>query len=85
MTPVDTLLQKIADQIINPIIGLMFAVAILVFLYGMVEFVAGAGNEDKRTQGKRHIIWGIIGLFIMVSVFGLMQVLCNFFYNGGCY
>ncbi len=84
MSSVDTLLGKIAAQIINPIIGLMVAIAVLVFLYGVMEFIAGAGNEEKRTQGKQHIIYGIIGLFIMVSVFGIMHVLCNFFYSGGC-
>ncbi len=84
MSSVDTLLGKLADQIINPIISLMFAIAVLFFLYGVLEFVAGAGNEDKRTQGKRHMIWGIIGLFIMLSVFGIMRLLCGMFYSGGC-
>jgi len=72
------LLNKINAQIINPIIGLMIAVGVVVFLYGLVEFIAGSTSEEKRSIGKRHIIWGIIGLFIAVSAFGLMNLLANF-------
>lgn len=78
MNNADSLLGKINAQILNPIIVLMIAIAVVVFLYGLVEFIAGAGSEDKRQVGKRHIIWGLIGMFIMFSVFGIMQILANF-------
>ena len=84
MKNVDLILGRIAEQIINPAISLMFAIAVLFFMYGVLEFIAGAGNEEKRTQGKRHMIWGIIGIFIMVSVFGIMRLLCETFYSRGC-
>ncbi len=74
----DTLISKINTQILNPIIGLLIAIGLVVFLYGVVEFLAGADNQEKREQGKKHMIWGIIGLFIMVGVFGLMEVVVNF-------
>ncbi len=77
-TEADTLLEKINKEILNPFIGLLISIALLVFIYGVVEFIAGADNEDKRTQGKQHIIWGIIGLFIMVSVFGIMKIILSF-------
>lgn len=77
-TEVDTLLGKINEEILNPFIGLLIAIALLVFIYGVIEFITGADNEDKRTQGKQHIIWGIIGLFIMVSVFGIMNIILSF-------
>jgi len=72
------LLGKIADKIINPFIGLLIALAVVLFLYGVVEFIIGADNEEKRNQGKQHIIWGVVGIFIMVSVFGIMNILINF-------
>ncbi len=74
----DTLLNNIADKIINPLIGLFITLAIMLFLYGVIEFIWGADNEDKRNQGKQHIVWGIVGLFIMVSVFGIMNIIINF-------
>ena len=74
----DELLRKIGEQIVNPAIGLMISVAVVFFIYGVVEFVGAADNEEKRSKGKQHIIWGIIGIFIMVSVWGIMNVLNNF-------
>ena len=74
----DELLRKIGEQIVNPIITLMIASAVVFFIYGVVEFVGAADNEEKRSKGKQHIIWGIIGIFIMVSVWGIMNVLNNF-------
>jgi heme A synthase len=73
----DSLISKIQDQILNPLIGLMFAIAFVVFIYGVIEYVMGAANEDKREAGKKHIAWGIVGLFIMVAVFGIMNVIVN--------
>lgn len=78
MSNTDTLISKINTHIVNPIIGLMLAIALVVFLYGVFEYIAGASNEEKRDTGKKHIIWGLIGLFIMFGVFGLMNVLVSF-------
>jgi len=71
------LLNKINAEIINPIIGLMIAFGVVVFLYGMIEFIAGSASDEKRSTGRRHMIWGIVGLFIAFSVFGLMNLLAN--------
>lgn len=78
MSEADNLILKINQTILNPIIGVMFAIALVVFLYGVVEFIAGTDNEEKRSAGRKHMIWGIVGLFIMVAVFGLMHLLANF-------
>ena len=71
----NALLLSINKQILNPIIGLMLGLALVIFLYGVVEFIAGAGSEDKRSAGKKHIVWGIVGLFIMFSVFGIINLI----------
>jgi uncharacterized membrane protein YidH (DUF202 family) len=77
MNNADNLISEINTQILNPIIGLMIAIALAFFLYGVLEFIMGADNQEKRETGKRHMIWGIIGLFIMVAVFGIMNVLAS--------
>jgi hypothetical protein len=71
---VDQFILKVATAIINPIIQLMFAFAIVVFLWGIVDYIRGAGSADSREQGTRHIIWGLVGLFIMVGVFGILNL-----------
>ncbi len=58
----------------------MIAVALVYFIWGVIDMIAGAGekNDEKRIAGKRHMIWGIVGLFIMVCVKGIMQLILNF-------
>lgn len=72
MTKVDTL-------IINPLIVLLFALATVFFLYGVFQFVANADNEEKRTEGKNHVLWGIIGMTIMIGVWAIMNIILNTF------
>lgn len=71
------LINNITTQILNPLIGLMMAIAVAMFIWGIVEFIAGANNVEKRETGKNHIIYGLIGLFIMISVFGILQLVQN--------
>jgi hypothetical protein len=73
-----SLLNRIITEILNPLIGLMFAVAIAVFIWGIVEFIWNADNEQKRDQGKRHIAWGLFGLLIMATVAGIIEIIRAF-------
>ncbi len=61
------------------VIPLLFAVAILVFVWGVVQFIGNADNEEKRTQGRNFMVYGIISLFVMVSIWGLVSVLSTTF------
>lgn len=74
----DQLISKITATIINPVIGLMITIAFAVFIWGIIEFMANADNENKRDEGKKHITWGLVGLLIIVAVGGIIQVIANF-------
>ena len=71
----DTLFDKIISQILQPIEYLLFAVAIVYFLYGVMGFIQNADAPEKRKEGEKHIIWGIVGLFIMVSAVGIINLI----------
>jgi hypothetical protein len=73
----DELLQKAVVQIVNPIIQVLFAVALVMFVYGIFEFIRGADQPEVRTTGQKHMLWGIVGLFIMISVFTIIRILLN--------
>lgn len=79
-TSVGTLMARINRFLINPLITLMFIVAFVVFVWGLFNFFqakSGGGDEDGIQRGKRHALYGIIGMVIMVSVFGIMQLIIN--------
>lgn len=57
------------------IIPLMFAVAVAMFVWGVINFfIINADEEAKRAQGKQFIIWGIIALAVMLTVWGLVGI-----------
>lgn len=68
------LLNKIVEVIVNPIIFLMFAVALVVFLWGVAEFVRNSNDSASQSKGKSHILWGLVGMAIMVSAFAIIRV-----------
>ena len=75
MEAFDKFLFAVNDKIINPLIILMFAIALIVFIWGLAMFIAKGGDEDARETAKRHILYGVLGMFIMVSAFALARVI----------
>jgi multidrug transporter EmrE-like cation transporter len=67
-------LMKLNDAILYPLISLMMAAALLVFLWGCFEFIMAAGDPGARTTGKKHILWGIVGMVVMVSAYGILTI-----------
>ena len=71
----ETFLANVNTQIINPLIIFLFALALVYFLYGMFEFIAGGANDEKKTSGKSHMLWGVIGFTIMIGVWFILGVI----------
>lgn len=68
-----------AMKILNSITVLLMAAAVVYFLYGVFQFIKAAGDEEARAEGRNKIIYGIIGLFVMGSVYGLVNILTSTF------
>lgn len=66
-------LGKVVENILNPVILLLFGFAVIVFLWGVLQFVLKADSEEGRVTGGKHILYGIIGMAIMISAFGIMR------------
>ncbi len=71
--------DKLNDIILFPLIALLSGIAFLVFIYGCAVYIFNAENETARTEGKKHILYGIIGLVIMISAYGLLIIATNTF------
>jgi predicted cobalt transporter CbtA len=75
-------IEEFADRlsafIINTILALLFAVGFLVFVWGVVEFLAGQNGVGEGAQnGKRHMLWGLIGMFVMVAAYAILKMIAN--------
>lgn len=71
----------------NSIIPLIFALATVFFIWGAVKYlIIGAADEKNREQGRQFMIWGIIALAVMLSVWGLVGILsATFGITGGSF
>lgn len=74
---VDSFIQSVNTQIINPLILFLFALAMVYFLYGMLKFFMGADNDEARSEGKQHMIWGVLGMTIMMGVFAILNLVLD--------
>ena len=74
---IQDLLLRINQFILNPIIALLFAIAFLYFFYGIFQFIASQTADSKREEGKRKIFYGLVGMFIMFSAYGLIGLVLD--------
>ena len=73
----DKFIANVDNMIINQLIGFLFALAIAFFLYGVLEFFMNQENEEKKTTGKSHMIWGVVGITIMLGVWTILSIVLN--------
>ncbi len=73
------LVGKINDAILFPLIALMMAIAFIVFLYGAFEYVKNANNETARETGRNHLLYGVIGMLVMLSAMAILQMAAGTF------
>ena len=65
----------VLNTIVVPVI---FTLAFLVFVWGVVNyFFLHGGEEGKREEGRQFILWGIIGMVVLFSVWGIISMLLS--------
>ncbi len=63
------------NLILSKLLPLIITLTLIVFLWGIFKFVMSGGDTEQRREARGYIIWGIIALFVMVSVWGLVNIL----------
>lgn len=75
MDKLNAFIDKVAVQIVNPLLLLIAAAAFVVFLWGIFQYVIR--GEGDRLQGKQAILWGLIGLVIIFGVYGILNIVTS--------
>lgn len=71
-----SLAKWVIDFINNIAVPLIFALSFIFFIFGVFRyFIAGAANEEKRKSGRDIMIYGIIGIVVMICVWGIVHIL----------
>jgi|SRR3989338_3369576 len=66
----DTLDQ--VDAVVAFLIPLLLSIAVLLFFWGLVKYIANASDEAAKESGKTLMIWGMIAIFVMVAFWGII-------------
>ncbi len=78
VTTATNVLTKVQD-ILDIVIPIVITLALIYFLWGVASYIMSSGDEEKRKEARNVMIWGIIALFVMVSVWGLVRFIGNTF------
>ena len=70
-------LLKFVTVIVDPLVILVFALALLLFFWGLLSMMIAVSNGEDTATGKRHMLWGIVGMLIMFSVGGIINLINN--------
>ena len=71
--------QRFNEVILYPVIILLTGIAFLVFLYGCLIYITHAENSSAREEGRNHIIYSLIGMFVMLVAFAILTIAANTF------
>ncbi len=64
------------STLVGKLTTLLVAIAMLMFIWGIVRYVI-AGDEEAKAKGRQMMIWGVVGLFAIVAVWGLVKFIAN--------
>ena len=74
VTSVDSALE-VAKALITQVTPFIIGLGVFVILFGVFRYVVQADNEEARKSGQKFIFWGVIGVFVMISIWGLVNIL----------
>ncbi len=72
-------LDTLNDVVLFPLITFLLTIALLWFLYGGAKYIFYANNSSERENGRRHMLYGVIGLLVMTSAFTILAIAANSF------
>lgn len=68
-------LVAVAGEIAWLLVSIGAVLAFVAFFYGLAVFIFNAGDEKKVEEGKSWMIWSIIAVFVLVTIWGIIGLL----------
>ncbi|MGC9602785.1 MAG: hypothetical protein ABSE76_03565 [Minisyncoccia bacterium] len=70
-------------SLINLTVGVLLALAVVVFFIGLVRYIRESGDAKGHAEAKERIMWSLIAIFILVSIWGILALMNTAFFGGG--
>lgn len=69
---------SLANTFLNALIGLFITLAIVVFFWGLIRYLVNISG-DKKAEGLQIMFYGVVAIFVMVSIWGIIRLLQSTF------
>ncbi|MSR71010.1 hypothetical protein EXS62_03145 [Candidatus Kaiserbacteria bacterium] len=64
-------------SLINYLMPLLAGIALLVFFWGIIRYLWSAGDSHSKVSGREAIVWGLVALFVIFSLWGILSLACS--------
>ena len=71
----------VIQGLLNGLLPVLVAFAVAIFSWGVLKYIRASDNPEQRTEGRELMIYGIIAIFVMVSLWGLVNIIVDVFFN----
>lgn len=72
LTNIDPIVRGIG-RLVELALPIVVGIALLAFFWGLVKYIFAQGNDEAKTDAKKIMLWGLIALFVMIAVWGLVR------------
>ena len=76
-----SIVQNIVS-LINLTVGVLLALAVVVFFIGLVRYIRESGDAKGHAEAQERIMWSLIAIFVLVSIWGILAVMNVAFFGG---
>jgi len=70
-------------EVLASFVWLVVGLAVLYFMWGLVKYLTAYGDEKARSESVKTISYGLIALFVIVAVWGLVELISVSLLNKG--
>ncbi len=81
---IKTILKSFSDDVLAAVGTLFMGIAVVTFFLGIVQYIWGLrqGDGNKVKEGNKFMMWGLVALFVMFSVYGIVKFAQDIFFKG---
>ncbi|MEK7530486.1 MAG: hypothetical protein AAB573_01345 [Patescibacteria group bacterium] len=72
-------ITNIITEIIDPLLVLLVTAGVAYFIWGVAMYLINAEKPDERKKAQKHMIWGLVGILIMVAVRSILEIVVSTF------
>lgn len=79
LTDFTGIINYISCTLVKSVIPLLITLSVVGFIWGIIQYFLNPDNEEKKKNGKSFMVWGLIAIFVITSIWGLVGVLSGTF------